>query len=195
MKHFLILFGVVMLISSGHGQSAEKIAGRDVVSYALSKAGISEPSWKTLIVSVSRETELSPEMLWKVWSDISKWNRWSQSLHDTSCWLSGKSWEKGATFMQTLHLGFPFGTTVSKETVGESVPGDFVAWWKNESGVSSCHIWKFERLPNERTRIYNVEVFHGFFLGLMKPVIGSRWEKSFLASVDGLIAYSEMQKQ
>ena len=73
------------------------------------------------------------------------------------------------------------------EKVSAIVPGESVMWCKDENGIKSCHIWLFEMLSSGRTRITNVEVFHGAAMGLVKPLIVNNIQQMFDTSVDGLI--------
>lgn len=185
------MFGWLSLLTISVFRSQPLSDEQNEVWYALKKIGVEQPSWKTLIVTVSRETNITPDTLWRIWCNIEDWNVWSRPLHDSAYWTKGNVWSVGTTFTQILELGFPLGKTISLETVGEVNSKKYVSWWKDERGVASCHIWKFERLPNGNTMVSNTEVFHGFVIGLMKPLIGKNWEEKFLHSVDGLIQYSQ----
>jgi hypothetical protein len=96
-------------------------------------------------------------------------------------------WGERAKFEQDLNLGFPLGTITAQEKIDAIVPGESLMWCKDENGVKSCHVWRFEALSNGRTRVTNVEVFHGAAMGLVKPLVASNWQKLFEASVEGLI--------
>lgn len=189
------MFGWLSLFTMSVLRSQPLSKGHNEVQYVLKKIGVEQSFWKTLIVTVSRETDISAETLWNVWSRIEDWNKWSQPLHDSAQWIHGNEWKNGNTFTQILELGFPFGKTISHETVGEVDSGKYVSWWKDEKCVAFCHLWKFESLPNGHTRISNTEVFHGLIIGLIKPFIRNSWERIFLQSVDGLIQYSQTKSR
>lgn len=159
----------------------------NATTIALQKIGLDKPSWKTVIAAASQEADIPAEVLWEVWSKLEDWSIWSKPLHSTARWIGKAAWEVGRKFEQELSLGFPFGKLTSTETVGELVPGETIMWWKEEKGIRSCHIWTFEVLGESRTRITNVEVFHGLAIGLVKPLIAVRWQRMFEASVSGLI--------
>ncbi len=163
----------------------------DPLATALEKIGFEKPTWKTVIAAASQEVDLPATPLWETWSQLENWARWSKPLHAATRWLGKPGWEVGATFEQDLNLGFPLGKTTSAETVGAAVPGESVMWWKDAKGVKSCHMWQFETLGDSRTRITNVEVFHGTAMGLVKPLVAGKWQHLFEQSVAGLIQQTQ----
>lgn len=159
----------------------------DVVTSALHKIGLEKPTWATVIVASSQDVDIPQAILWETWSRLEDWRLWSKPLHSASRWIGTPGWAVGAKFEQDLNLGFPLGKTTSAETVGALVPGTSVMWWKDEKGIKSCHIWEFEPLNEGRTRITNVEVFHGTAMGLIKPLVAKNWQRLFEQSVGGLV--------
>jgi len=145
------------------------LAGKDremaVINLALHQIGLAQPTWQTVVVAASQEVDLPCEVVWAAWTQLEDWPTWSRPLHVSTRWLGSAEWQEGSQFEQDLNLGFPLGLMTSTEKVGEMVPGQQVMWWKDENGVKSCHIWTFESLPDGRTRITNVEVFHGVAMG------------------------------
>jgi hypothetical protein len=101
--------------------------------------------------------------------------------------LDEPGWRTDAQFEQVLNLGFPVGERASRERVDKVVEGEQVMWWKDEDGVRSCHIWRFEELSGDRTLITNVEVFHGASIGMIKILVGKKWLRLFDLAVDGLV--------
>jgi len=164
-----------------------------VIATALQKIGVEKPSWKTVIAAASQEVAIPQATLWDTWSRLEEWSLWSKPLHVATRWVGKPGWESGARFEQDLNLGFPVGKTTSAEIVGAFVPGESIMWWKDEKGVRSCHIWQFERVSDSRTRITNVEVFHGIAMGLVKPLVANQWQKLFEQSVAGLIQHAQKQ--
>jgi hypothetical protein len=160
----------------------------DDVAFCLEQMGVAEPTWKTLVIAAEASTDRPVDQLWATWSDLPHWPRWSTPLHVSARWASGESFAPGAQFEQVIRLGFPLGRTTSRETVRVVAPGRLVSWAKEENGVRSCHVWQFAPLPDGRTRVSNVEVFHGTPIGLIKPLVGARWRRLFQAGVDNLIA-------
>jgi len=158
----------------------------DTVRYAFDRIGLERPSWQTLIVSVTQDVELPAERLWATWSDLESWPRWSAPLHQATRWTGAPGWVPGATFEQTLQLGFPLGRSAYPVTVRAAEPGRMVSWWEAEGSVRSCHIWLFEELAPGRTRVTDTEVFEGLATGLLKPLLRPRWQRLFERSVDGL---------
>jgi hypothetical protein len=154
---------------------------------ALDLMAVEEASWKTEVIAVTKETDVSRERLWARWADLERWPEWSNPLHVSTRWLDTPGWRQGVRFEQTLDLGFPAGRTVSLETVWEVTPEKSAIWWKSAGGTKACHIWTFESLPGGRTRVTDVEVFHGNVVGFLKPFVGERWQRLFESSVDGLV--------
>lgn len=154
---------------------------------ALRSLGVSQqPSWKTVIISASRDVEVPLEKLWETWSRLEEWPAWS-AMHASARWAGEPEWQVGARFEQAMKLGFPFGRITSVETVAQYSPEREVGWCKNSGPVKSCHIWSFSLLPNRRVRVTTIEVFHGTGVGLLKPLIIFRWQKLFEKSVNALI--------
>lgn len=157
---------------------------------ALRSMGLSDkPTWKTVIISASRDVEVPVEKLWETWSCLESWPQWS-SLHASARWAGEPSWQVGARFEQALRLGFPFGRVTSVETVEQFFPGREVGWSKTSGGVKSCHVWSFTLLPNRRVRVTNIEVFHGTLIGVLKPLILFQWQKAFEKSLNGLVRHA-----
>jgi len=156
------------------------------IQQALPPLNIVQPNWKTLAVSASREVDIPRERIWEAWTQLERWPQWS-ALHTSARWLKGNQWQAGAQFEQTLNLGFPLGSMTMTETVGSITPGQRVSWWKDEKGVRSNHVWTFETLADGRTRITNLEIFHGASIGLIKPLVARRWQRLFEDSVNRLI--------
>ncbi|HEX3054263.1 MAG TPA: SRPBCC family protein [Aggregatilineaceae bacterium] len=160
----------------------------DPVKTALQQIGLEKATWKTVVVSASQEVDLPRAILWETWARLEAWPNWSKPLHLAARWSGPAGWVAGATFEQELNLGFPVGKMTSAETVGAVVPEEQVMWSKDEKGIKSCHIWRFETVSANRTRVSNVEVFHGTLMGLVKPLVANRWQQYFEQAVKGLAA-------
>ena len=158
----------------------------NTIQYALQKIGLEEPTWKTVVVSASKEVALQRQSLWDAWLKLEDWPEWSHPLHVSTRWIGEPGWKVGSTFEQVLDLGFPLGQTVSMETVGAVVDAESVSWWKEAKGIKSCHVWEFALLVPDRTQVTNTEVFHGVSVGLLKPLVARNWQRLFEASVAGL---------
>ncbi len=85
-------------------------------------------------------------------------------------------------------LGFPVGKMTSEERVGFVEPGVSAEWGKQTRGLQTVHAWRFDPLTPSGTRITNVEVFHGFVVGMAKAMVAERWQRLFQTHVDGLIS-------
>ena len=158
----------------------------DTVRYAMSRIGLQRPSWQTLVVSASREVALPAVALWRAFTRLETWPEWSGPLHQATRWLGGPDWVPGATFEQTLQLGFPLGRNVATVTLGAVEPARMVSWWHTDGGLRSCHVWAFDEMPRGRTRLTDAEVFDGLAVGLVEPLVAVRWRSLFAASVAGL---------
>jgi len=60
-------------------------------------------------------------------------------------------------------------------------------WGSDSRRLRTVHLWRFEPLEVGGVRITNVEVFHGSFIGVVKPLVAKGWQRLFQAQVDGLI--------
>jgi len=156
------------------------------VKGALGRLGMMHPNPATLMVTASVKTKATPEAVWQTWSQIEKWSAWGAPLIGSARWLEGREWEVGTKIEHINTWGFPFGRTVSIDTVREVNPGQSVSWWKSAKGIKSCHIWFFEPLREGGTRITKTEVFVGFTIMLNKPVIKKKWQGLFQQAVEGL---------
>jgi hypothetical protein len=63
-------------------------------------------------------------------------------------------------------------------------------WGSDSQGSRTVHLWRFEPLEAGGVRITNVEVFHGSFIGAVKPLVAKRWQRLLRAQVDGLINFA-----
>ena len=156
------------------------------VKGALGRLGMMHPNPATLMITASTTTKASPEAVWETWSQIEKWSGWGKPLIANARWLEGRNWEVGTKIEVINLLGFPFGRTVSIDTIKEVNPGQSVSWWKTAKGIKSCHIWFFEPLREGGTRIVKTEVFVGLTIFVNKPVVKKKWRALFQEAVDGL---------
>lgn len=158
---------------------------------ALRTLGMSDKKdWKTVIISATRDVEVPLEQLWETWSNLEEWPTWS-AMHSSAKWAGEPEWQLGASFVQGMKLGFPFGTVRSTETVAQYYPEREVGWCKKTGPVTSCHIWSFNLLPNRHVRVTSTQVLHGTLIGLLKPVIFLQWQRKFEKSVTSLIKHAE----
>lgn len=160
---------------------------------ALGRLGLRQPTPSTMVVTASRQTSLSPEVIWKAWSNLEAWPRWSKPILQSARWLEGRTWEVGSKFEQTRNLGAPVGRQVTVETVREVNQGQSVSWWEGTGGMKSCHLWFFEPLADGGTMVHETEVFVGFLPLLFKLVMRGRLRNMFQESVDGLIKHAERE--
>jgi len=155
------------------------------VQFCLEGIGVARPGWKTLVVAATAETPAEPHDVWALWSDLGNWPSWSP-LHQATEWTGPPGFAAGATFDQTLRLGFPAGTTTDHVTVDIAEAAHRASWSGDANGVRSCHLWTFTARAGGGTRIGNTEVFNGAVIGLTKPMLASRWRRQFQQAVDAL---------
>lgn len=160
------------------------------VDYCLGRIGISDVGWQTLIVQGSAVTTASPEQVWTLWSDLSTWPQWSP-LHLKTTWAGEPGFSAGAQFDQTIKLGFPVGTKTQRELVDVLEPAVRASWSGDKNGIRNCHVWSFTPAEDGGTRISNVEVFTGTTIGLVRPLVGRRWNSLFQRAADGLARMAE----
>jgi hypothetical protein len=160
------------------------------VDYCLGRIGITSAGWQTLIVQGSAVTTASPERVWEVWSDLRTWPEWSP-LHLQATWAGDPGFITGAQFDQMIKLGFPVGTKTQRVLADVLEPAVRASWSGDESGVRSCHTWSFTLAEEGGTLISDVEVFTGTTIGLVRPLVGRRWNAMFQRAADGLARMAE----
>jgi hypothetical protein len=160
------------------------------VDYCLGRIGVTSPGWQTLIVKGSAVTPASPERVWAVWSDLATWPRWSP-LHVRVSWAGAPGFTAGAQFDQMIGLGFPVGTKTQRVVVDAAEPAARASWSGYENGIRNCHLWSFTPTGDGGTRISDVEAFTGTAIGLVRPLVGRRWNSMFQRAADGLARIAE----
>lgn len=153
---------------------------------ALSRIDLREPMWKTLLVITSAETDLAPDLVWRAWSHIEEWPSVSP-LITSARWERGQPWRVGSEFTQEINLGFPLGRRESHERVVSVEPGLAAEWGSAGRGTRMIHMWRFEPREAGGARITSIDVFHGSFIGVVKPLVAKRWKRLFQAQLDGVI--------
>jgi hypothetical protein len=177
-----VVFAMTALRVSFSGTEAEMAAARS----AAEAAGVPMNSWKTLVVVASGSVGAPVDEVWERFCRIEEWPLWSTPLHEGARWTGEPGFRLAGGFEQVLALGFPLGTIRSEEFVTRLTPGREVMWCKSEGGVTSCHVWRFTPVTPERTFVVNAEVFHGAPVGVLAPLVQSRWSRLFQQSVSGL---------
>ncbi len=181
----IIGYGAMILVTNPHVKDITAVSS---IKTALRKLGVEKPAWRTLIISASQDLKVPVDAVWETWSQLEAWTDWSKDTRTSARWLGDPGWQAGARFEQVMDMGFPLGMRRTVETVEEVDPQRRVRWCQNGGGIRACHIWTFNMLPNGRLRVTNTEVFHGTFIGLIKPIVASSWEKKYHAAVTGLAA-------
>lgn len=181
------VFAMTALRVSFSGTEAETAAARA----AAETAGVPIASWKTLVVVSSGSVGAPVEKVWELFSRIEEWPKWSAPLHQGARWKGEPGFRVAGGFEQVLSLGFPLGEIRSEEFVTRLTPGREVTWCRSEGGITSCHLWRFTPVTPERTFVVNAEVFHGAPVGILAPLVQSRWNRLFQQAVSGLGRYVE----
>ena len=57
-------------------------------------------------------------------------------------------------------------------------------WWKDESGLRTCHVWLFDGQSDGRTKVTNIEVFDAPIVGIMQPIVVRNWQAKFDTGLD-----------
>ncbi len=156
--------------------------------YALARLGKSAADMQTMTLEAARIILAPAAEVWEELTTLENWKSWQGELVLSARWTKGRKFEEGAEFEQLLQLGFPLGKTISRERVGESIPGELLAWWKEENGVASCHVWRLESLAPDATLVTNTEVFAGKAIPFLRPLVAGRWQRAFDCAVAGLEA-------
>lgn len=156
------------------------------VQYVLDCAGIQRPDYKTLIISEPVIIQNSAANVWQYLQHPKEWKSWQNPLV-ISVRMSGDSITRaGEQFEQLLNTGFPLGKTTSAETVGAYEQDQLLAWWKNEKGVLSCHVWTVEQVSATEVLVTNTELFYGYSIALIKLAVVNNWSSRFRQTVHQL---------
>jgi len=182
----VILLGAFAAIVLG-GKPEPALLRNPLVVGALQPIGVAAPSWQTVVLFASRDTDLPPARLWATWEKLENWPSWASPLVVETHWLDAPGWRAGARFEQVLDLGLLLNRVRSTETIGFVDTGRMASWWKDEGGIKSSHVWSFEPLPGGGCRIVDFEVMHGILMGLARPLAEQNWQHRFDEAVDGLI--------
>jgi hypothetical protein len=189
----VILFGAFLAIVLA-GRPDPALLGNPLVTAGLRPIGLAAPSWQTVILMATRDTDLPPARLWATWEHLEAWPSWAGPLVAEAHWIDQPGWRVGARFEQVLDLGLVISRVRSTETIGAAAPGRFVSWWKDQSGIRSNHVWSFEPLPDGGSRIVDLEILHGLPIGLARPLTEAGWQAKVDAAVDGLILAARRTK-
>jgi hypothetical protein len=182
----VILLGAFAAVVLG-GKPEPALLRNPLVTAAMQPIGQAGPSWQTVVLFASRDTDLPPAKLWATWERLESWPQWSSPLVVETRWLDSPGWRAGARFEQVLDLGLLLSRVRSTETVGFVDPGRLASWWKDEGGIKSSHVWSFEPLPDGGCRIVDLEIMHGVLMGLARPLAEQSWQRRFDDAIDGLI--------
>lgn len=182
----VILMGAFFAIVLG-GRPDAALARNPLVIAGLQPIGVATPSWQTIVLLATRDTDLPPAKLWATWEHLESWPSWAAPLIVESRWIDAPGWRAGAHFEQVLDLGPLLRRVRSTETIGVADTGRFVSWWKDLGGLKSNHIWSFEPLPDGGCRVVDLEIQHGVVMGLARPLLEANWQQGFDAALDGLI--------
>ncbi|MGV9616653.1 SRPBCC family protein [Nocardia xishanensis] len=131
----------------------------------------------------SAETTVSPEALWRSWSDPNRWPEWNPGIQTFE--LDGP-FAPGTTFRMTS----PDGDTVELRLV-EIVPGELWSDVFAGDGFDILTVHRLESLPSGQTRvIYRTEIT-GPAADTAGPEIGPQITADFPEVVAGLIEHAE----
>lgn len=185
---FLVLLAVAALFATSalrvsfSGTEAEVAAARE----AAETAGVPLASWKSLVVAASGSVPAPADAAWAALSRIEEWPRWSSPLHLGARWKGEPGFRVSGSFEEVLALGFPLGTVRSEAFVARLVPGREVVWCSSGGGVTWCRLWRLTPVTPERTFVVSAEVFHGSPVGVLAPLVQSRWSRFLQKDVSGL---------
>ncbi len=183
-------YGVLIVVMR---PTTNKSSEAGLIRLALKNLGVEKPAWNTLMITATRDVRLPVDTIWEAWSNIEDWPLWS-TRHASARWLGDNRWQVGSKFEQVLNLGFPLGRKHITETLSEVNPGRRVRWSKTNKNIKSCHIWSFTLLPNRQVRVTSTEVFHGTYIGLLKPMLILQWQKPLERSLDALMRLAKVSQ-
>lgn len=161
------------------------------LAFALEKTRATDQPEKAMAIVTQKTIAASAAAIWKKITQTHTWKDWQSHLVVSVRNPAKELSAAGQKFEQLLNLGFPVGKTTSHEILGHIEPLRILAWWKEEKGLRSCHVWQLEDLGNGTVAVHNVEVFAGKGVGFMRAIFQSSWRKKFQLSLDKLAAAVE----
>src|SRR5271165_2148218 len=97
----VILLGAFAAVVLG-GRPEPALLRNQLVIGALQPIGIATPSWQTVVLFASRDTDLPPAKLWDIWARLEGWPNWASPLVVETKWIDAPGWRPGARFEQVL---------------------------------------------------------------------------------------------
>jgi uncharacterized protein YndB with AHSA1/START domain len=97
------------------------------------------------------------ERVWRVLTDVNDWPKWQPDISATD--IHGPL-EAGTTFSWTT------GGTHIKSRIALVEPDAQFAWTGKAYRVQAIHVWKLQRLSDDRTLVKTEESMNGFLLTL-----------------------------
>ncbi|AXJ10421.1 SRPBCC family protein [Arthrobacter sp. PM3] len=130
-----------------------------------------EPATTRVYAYNQIHTRLTPEQLWPVLIDATRWPAWYRNAKDVV--IDGGTAELGAASRFTWTT---FGLRVAS-TVREFEPCTRLGWEGAGRGSTGYHRWDLQRTDNGGTLIVTEEVQGGIFATLLGPVVKRSIEK------------------
>jgi uncharacterized protein YndB with AHSA1/START domain len=172
---------------------ADKEEYRDYALQGLKALHLSEPGWQTMVIASSKEIDAPREKVWEAWSRLDKWVLWS-AIHLSAAWKSEPEWKAGREFEEVMRVGWPYETWDALERIELVFVPDRALYVREGAVPASSTFWRFEHLPDGRTKVLAVEVLHSNEIGFLRPLIEKRWQAYLDGSMNGLAEYVQHAK-
>jgi hypothetical protein len=182
----VFIIGLIFLTPDGVDQTVDL----DVLQTAVERVGVSAADFQTMVVGATRETDVSPEVIWRVLTDMENWSNWYVLTRERARWIDGFQWVPGAQFQHQVELGFPLGSARSTAFVERVSPGRSLLWVEQRRGALVCHIWQISPIPNGGSRITCIEASRGMSTAVTKFFTIGPLQRTFEETVSRLIEYA-----
>jgi len=114
--------------------------------------------------------------VWKIFLELEKWAEWSDYIYK-AYWTSKDKWKVNSTFVQIVKGPFQ-QKQVSKPRILKVIPNKQVTWIGTRALIKGKHTFTFEK-ANKKTKIRNIETFHGILAPFIFPFIKKSFELYF----------------
>ena len=142
-----------------------------------------------MIVQKEILIDANMEKVWKIFSGIGEWHKWSGCIINAE-WTLGDKWKPESEFLQTVKGFGIIRQFDSKVRLLESEPCKKVTWRGTRKLISGTHTFEFLRMRN-KTKVLNFEHFKGPLAPLLFPMFKNNFEHNFEQFLAGLKRESE----
>ncbi|WP_292351181.1 SRPBCC family protein [Methanomethylovorans sp. PtaU1.Bin093] len=132
------------------------------------------------------EIKASPEVIWKIMTDINNWPNWNPEVNKAS--LNGEV-KEGETFQ------WKAGPGMIKSTIRSVENERLIAWTGKTLGIiDAIHVWKLKPL-NGKTLVWTEESWEGIATRIFRGTMRTMLEKAIHSGLLSLKAEAESRSK